>query len=84
MRKVFKGGMLLHVLTHLFIIVSFSMHAEETLRDRGISVREVEVAIRRGSWFVQKPDKIVADYGHIRVVYTKQENRCHVITVHFR
>ena len=84
MRKLFKGGMLLHVLTCLFIVVSFSMHAEDKLRDRGISVREVEAAIRRGAWFVQQPDKIVADYGHISVVYTKQENRCHVITVHFR
>ena len=84
MRKLFKEGLLLHVLTRLFVVISLSKHTEDNLRDRGISIREVETAIRRGARFVQKPNKTVADYGHIRVVYVMQENKCHVITVHFR
>ncbi len=63
------------------MLLKFSRHAEEKMIERGISVREVENAIRGGSRFVQKPDKIVAEYGYLSVVYKKVGEVHYVITV---
>ena len=63
------------------MIVKFSRHAEERMVERGISVKEVERAITSGGKFLQKPDKIVAEYRYFRVVYRKAEDIHYIITV---
>jgi len=48
---------------------------------RGISVKEVEDAIKSGSKTIQNPDKILSNYRYFCVVYKKIGNDTFVITV---
>lgn len=48
---------------------------------RGISEKEVEEAIKRGSKELQKPNKILSYYKYFCVVYKKIGNDYYVITV---
>jgi hypothetical protein len=59
-------------------------HALEQARERGISVREIKKAIQQGAKHIQKPNKLVADHMHIRVVYKKIQQTYFVITVMIR
>ena len=44
-------------------------------------MKEVESAICGGSKFIQKPNKIVSEYGYFSVVYKKIGNLYYIITV---
>lgn len=48
---------------------------------RGISEKEVEEGIQRGSKELQKPDKILSYFKYFCVVYKKIGDDCFVITV---
>jgi len=48
---------------------------------RGITEKEVEEAIQRGSKELQKPNKILSYYKYFCVVYKKVENSLYVITI---
>ncbi|MFH1849768.1 MAG: DUF4258 domain-containing protein [archaeon] len=61
----------------------FSRHALEKARERGISINEIRRTVQRGAKHVQN-GKIVADFGHIRVVYKKIDGVCSIITVMIR
>ena len=63
------------------MIIKLSKHAEEKMIDRGFTMNEVEKAITSGSKFIQKPDKIVAEYGYFSVVYKKSGDVYYIITV---
>jgi len=60
--------------------IQFSKHALEQARERGINIKEIERAIQRGAKHLQE-NKIVSDFGHIRIVYRKIENIYFIITV---
>ncbi|MBS3149504.1 DUF4258 domain-containing protein [Candidatus Woesearchaeota archaeon] len=49
--------------------------------ERGISEKEVEEAIQRGSKSLQYPNKILAAYRYFIVVYKKIGNDEYIITV---
>lgn len=49
--------------------------------ERGISMEDIKKAISAGSKFIQKPDKIVAEYSYFSVVYKKREGAYYIITV---
>lgn len=59
-------------------------HALGQARERGITIHEIKKTIQQGAKHIQKPNKIVADYMHIRVVYKKLKNHNFVITVMIR
>ena len=61
--------------------VKYSKHAREQMIARGISAKEVEEGIKRGSKQLQKPDKILSYYKYFCVVYKKIGNDFYVITV---
>ena len=63
------------------MIIKLSKHAEEKMIERGISTYEIETAIKSGGKYLQKPNKIVAEYGYFSVVYKKIGDICYVITV---
>ncbi len=63
------------------MIIKLSKHAEEKMIERGISMNEVEIAIKSGSKFTQQPDKIVSEYGYFSVVYKKKGELYYIITV---
>ena len=63
------------------MIIKLSKHAEEKMIERGISMDEIEIAIKSGSKFTQKPDKIVSEYGYFSVVYKKIGETHYIITV---
>ena len=48
---------------------------------RGVSVKDVEEGIKRGSKELQKPNKILSYYKYFCVVYKKLEKDLYVITV---
>ena len=48
---------------------------------RGVSEKEVEEAIKRGSKELQKPNKILSYYKYFCVVYKKIGSDLYVITV---
>ena len=48
---------------------------------RGIDEVLVAEAIKRGSKYLQKPNKIVSEYRYFSVVYKKTGENCFVITV---
>jgi len=60
-----------------------SKHAVEQARARGVSIDEVKDAVQKGAKHLQG-NKIVSDYGYIRVVYKKLEEECFIITVMVR
>ncbi len=59
----------------------FSKHAREQMVARGIDESRVEEAIKRGSKYLQRPNKIVAEYRYFSVVYKKSGEYYFVITV---
>lgn len=61
--------------------VKYSKHAREQMIARGLSEKEVEEGIKRGSKELQKPNKILSYYKYFCVVYKKVENDLYVITV---
>ncbi len=63
------------------MIINYSKHTRERMVLRGISVREVEDAIARGTKELQKPDKIVSHYTYFSVVYRKIGEAYYIITV---
>ena len=58
-----------------------SKHAKDQARERGISINEIKTTIQKGLKYEQKPDKIVAEYSHIRIVYKQIGENQYVITV---
>lgn len=48
---------------------------------RGITEKEVEEGITRGSKEIQKPDKILSYYKYFCVVYKKIKGDIYVITI---
>ncbi|MEK6869647.1 MAG: DUF4258 domain-containing protein [Nanoarchaeota archaeon] len=61
--------------------VKYSRHAREQMVARGITEKEVEEGIQRGSKQLQKPNKILSYYRYFCVVYRKIEDTNYVITV---
>ncbi len=61
--------------------IKYSKHAREQMIARGISEKEVEEAIKRGSKELQKPNKILSYYKYFCVVYKKVGDNAYVITV---
>ena len=59
----------------------YSKHAREQMIARGIDEKLVDEAIKRGSKYLQKPNKIVSEYRYFSVVYKKIGEDCFVITV---
>lgn len=59
----------------------FSKHAREQMVLRGISEKEIEEAIKRGSKELQKPNKILFNYRYFCVVTKKIKENYFVITV---
>ena len=62
-------------------MIRYSKHAREQMVERGISVNEVEEAIRCGSKELQKPNNILYHYRWYIVVTKKIEDTHFVITV---
>lgn len=48
---------------------------------RGITEKEVEEGITRGSKEIQKPDKILSYYKYFCVIYKKVKEDIYVITI---
>jgi len=65
----------------LLLDVMYSKHAREQMIGRGISEKEVEEGIKRGSKELQKPNKILSYYRYFCVVYKKIKDKYYVITV---
>ena len=65
------------------VLVWLSLHAKEQARERGVTIAEIKQAIQMGAKHTQD-DKIVADYGYIRVVYRMVGSAPYVITVMIR
>ena len=61
--------------------VKYSKHAREQMIARGVTEKEVEECIQRGSKELQKPNKILSYYQYFCVVYKKIEDTHYVITV---
>lgn len=69
------------VITGDYLIIKLSKHAEEQMIERGIGMDEIERAIKSGSKYLQKPNKIIAEYGYYSVVYKKIGEVNYIITV---
>ena len=65
----------------LHLVIKYSKHAREQMVARGVSEKEVEEGIKRGSKELQKPNKILSYYKYFCVVYKKIGNNIYVITV---
>ena len=65
----------------LHLTVEYSKHAREQMIARGVSEKEVEEGIKRGSKEFQKPNKILSYYKYFCVVYKKIGKNSYVITV---
>ena len=63
--------------------ILYSRHARQRMILRGISEREVNEAIRKGTKRTQE-GKIVASYTYFEVVYVVRGEDIRVITVQFR
>ena len=59
-------------------------HARTRMLQRGVSQDEVERAIRFGGRTIQSPDRQVATYGHLRVVFRQTGEVVEIITVTLR
>lgn len=66
------------------MIIELSKHALEQARERGISINEIKITIRDGAKHLQENNKLVADYGHLRIVYRKIGKVNYIITVMIR
>ncbi|MBI2653916.1 DUF4258 domain-containing protein [Candidatus Woesearchaeota archaeon] len=65
----------------LHLPIKYSKHAREQMVARGISEKEVEEGIKRGSKGLQKPSKILSYYKYFCVVYKKIGSDFYVVTV---
>ena len=65
-------------------MILYSRHAREQMIERGISVREVEEAITRGTKELQQPDKMLCHYKYYTVVVKRRKEDTVVITVMLR
>ncbi|MEK6876329.1 MAG: DUF4258 domain-containing protein [Nanoarchaeota archaeon] len=63
------------------MIIRYSKHAREQMVARGVTEKEVQEGIQRGSKELQKPNKILSYYKYFCVVYKKIEGMHFVITV---
>lgn len=63
------------------MVIKYSKHARERMILRGITEKEVEEGIKRGSKEFQKPDKILSYYKYFCVVYKKIKEEAYVITI---
>ncbi len=61
--------------------IKYSKHAREQMIARGITEKQVAIALKSGSKHLQFPDKIVSEYTYYSVVYKKVENDIFIITV---
>jgi len=61
-----------------------SKHAKQQARERGISITEIKTAIQSGVKYIQEPNKIVAEYGYIKIIYRELDGDQFVITVMIR
>jgi chemotaxis signal transduction protein len=62
-------------------VILYSKHAREQMVARGISVNEVEEAIRKGSKELQAPNKLLHHFTYFTVVTKKVDGNNFVITV---
>jgi len=62
-------------------LIKYSKHARDQMVERGISINEVEEAIRCGAKELQKPNKILHLYRYFTVVTKKINGDQFVITV---
>jgi len=62
-------------------LIKYSKHARGQMVERGISVNEVEMAIKAGTKELQKPNKILYHYRYFIVVTKKILDNHFVITV---
>ncbi|MBI3034846.1 DUF4258 domain-containing protein [Candidatus Woesearchaeota archaeon] len=65
----------------LHLAIKYSKHAREQMVARGVSEKEIEDGINRGSKELQKPNKILSYYKYYCVVYKKIGKDIYVITV---
>ena len=65
----------------LHLAIKYSKHAREQMIARGVSEKEVEEGIKRGSKELQRPNKILSYYKYFCVVYKKIGEDFYVITV---
>ena len=61
--------------------IKYSKHAREQMVARGISEKEIEEGLKRGSKELQKPNKILSYYKYFCVVYKKVGDNVYVITI---
>ena len=64
--------------------IIMSRHALEQARERGISINEIKETIQKGSKFLQKNNKIIATYRHLKIVFKKLNDKFFLITVMVR
>lgn len=69
------------MLTGVTLAIKYSKHARERMVLRGITEKEIQEAIKRGSKELQKPDKILSRYKYFCVVYKKIKEDLYVITI---
>lgn len=62
-------------------MIIYSKHARERMVERGISINEVEDAIKSGSKELQMPDKLLHHYRHFTVVTRKRGEDNIIITI---
>ena len=65
----------------MLLLIRYGKHARDQMVLRGISTKDVEDAIKRGSKELQKPNKILSYYKYFCVVYKKIKNDYYIITV---
>ncbi len=65
-------------------MLKFTKHAREQMIERGISVSEVDEAIRMGVKTLQEDGKILAAHKYYKVAYKKEGEDCIIITVMLR
>ncbi|MBI5393658.1 DUF4258 domain-containing protein [Candidatus Woesearchaeota archaeon] len=61
--------------------IKYSKHAREQMVARGITEKQVAIALKSGSKHLQFPDKIIAEYTYFSVVYKKIDECIFIITV---
>ena len=64
--------------------IIMSRHALEQARERGISINEIKETIQKGSKFLQKNNKIITTYRHLKIVFKKLNDKFFLITVMVR
>ena len=62
-------------------MIKYGKHAREQMIERGISVKEIEGAIKMGAKELQKPNKILHHYRYFTVVTRKIQDDFFVIIV---